>query len=297
MSHLLTPGAHSITIDGIEQSYRVEGRGPFCIVHSGGPGIDAGYLRLPLLEPHLTMVYLDPIGTGGSGRLPTHPMGYSIERFTDQLLAFIAECGIDDAYLLGHSHGAFVVLNAALKRPERMAGLILYAGAAYTGADFMPAAGAAIDAFIARHEGTDEAQRVQRAWTSIPTMRSDEDYTAAMRDLLPAYFSDHRRVPETLIRLREHLSATILIGDTKPFDVRDRLAELSVPTLVMVGVDDFILGPRHASTLATGIPRVRLETFSKSGHFAHIEEAGPFAEAIIRFTAPQGGEGMELGIG
>lgn len=231
------------------------------------------------------MVYLDPIGTGNSGRLSTHPMGYSIERFTKQLLAFIVEAGIDNPYLLGHSHGAFVVLSAALKRPEKIAGLILYAGAAFTGADFMPAAGAAIGAFIDRHKGTAEAESVQRAWGSIPTMRSDEDYTAAMRDLLPAYFSDHRRLSEVLTGLKKELRATILIGDSQPFDVRERLAELSVPTLIMAGVDDFILGPRHASTLAAGIPHARLETFAKSGHFAHIEEPESFADAMIRFTS------------
>ena len=287
MSHALAPGAHSITIDGIEQSFRVAGSGPFCIVHSGGPGIDAGYMLLPLLEAHLTMVYLDPIGTGASGRLPTHPMGYSIERFTDQLLAFMAKAEIDETYLLGHSHGAFVVLNAALKRPEGVLGLILYAGAAFTGGDFMPAASAAIGAFIDRHRGAPQAESVQRAWGSIPTMRTDADYTATMRDLLPAYFSDYQRSSEHVTTLQNHLSATMLIGDTEPFDVRGRLATLSVPALIMVGVDDFILGQRHASTLAAGIPHGRVETFTQSGHFVHIEEPEAFADAIVRFTSSE----------
>jgi pimeloyl-ACP methyl ester carboxylesterase len=285
MSHLLTPGAHSITFDGVEQHFQVAGDGPVCIVHSGGPGIQSDYLRLPLLEAHLTMVYLDPIGTGGSGRLPNHPMGYNVERFTDQLLAFVTESGIEHPYLLGHSHGAFVVLNAALRQPQELAGLILYAGAAFTGADFMPAASAAIGRFVDRHYGTPEAERVARAWASIPTMRSDEDYTAAMRDLLPAYFSDHRRFPEILAGLQDNLHATMLIGDAEPFDVRKELSGLQVPTLIIVGVDDFILGPRYASTLADEIPRARLEVFTASGHFVHIEEPQAFAAAVERFIA------------
>ncbi len=75
MPSVLAPGTHSIAVNGVAQHYHVSGMGPYCIAHAGGPGIDASYLRLPLLEESLTMVYLDPIGTGSSGRLATHPRG------------------------------------------------------------------------------------------------------------------------------------------------------------------------------------------------------------------------------
>ncbi len=116
---------------------------------------------MPLLEAHFTMVYLDPIGTGASGRLPTHPMGYSVDRFAGQLLALLDAVGIDRPTLLGHSHGAFVILEAALRRPDAMAGLLLYAGAASTGGGFMAAAAARIDDFVRRHRDTSDAESVR----------------------------------------------------------------------------------------------------------------------------------------
>ena len=284
MPSILAPGAHSIAVNGIDQHYHVLGSGPYCIVHAGGPGIEASYLRLPLLEEDLTMVYLDPIGTGSSGHLATHPQGYSVDRFSEQLLAFIDAAGIADPYLLGHSHGAFVVLEAALKRPGGLAGLILYSGAAYTGGTFMADAGAEIAAFVARHAGTTEAEAVERAWASIPSIRTDAAYTAALRDLLPAYVSDFRRWPDSLETLQRRLRATLLAGDGQAFDVRDRLATLQVPALVVTGTDDFILGPRYAALLADLLPRAQLRIFEQSGHFAHIEEDRAFAEAVLRFT-------------
>ncbi|SEG66519.1 MULTISPECIES: alpha/beta hydrolase [unclassified Methylobacterium] len=288
MPPLVEPGTHSIAVNGVDQHYRVSGSGPYCIVHAGGPGIEASYLRMPLLEQNLTMVYLDPIGTGLSGRLATHPMGYSVDRFSDQVLAFIDAVGIANPYLLGHSHGAFVMLDAALKRPVGVAGLILYAGAAYTGGDFMAAAGAEIAAFVVRHEGTAEAIAVEKAWASIPTIRTDAAYTAALRDLLPAYVSDFRRRLDLLETMRRQLQATMLVGDGQVFDVRDRLATLRAPTLVVTGTDDFILGPRHAALLADLLPQAQLKIFEESGHFVHIEEPYAFAETVIRFTGRPG---------
>ncbi len=35
------------------------------------------------------MLYLEPIGTGGSGRLAEHPHGYTVERFAKQLGRFL----------------------------------------------------------------------------------------------------------------------------------------------------------------------------------------------------------------
>ncbi|KQS66485.1 alpha/beta hydrolase [Methylobacterium sp. Leaf361] len=288
MPSAIALGTHSIAVNGIEQHYHASGTGPYCIVHSGGPEIEASYLRLPLLEENLTMVYLDPIGTGSSGRLATHPQGYSVDRFSEQLLAFIDAAGIADPYLLGHSHGAFVVLKAALKRPVGVAGLILYAGAAYTGGHFMAAAGTEIASFVSRNAGTEEAAAVERAWGSIPTIRTDDAYTAALRDLLPAYLSDFRCWPDILETLQRRLQATLLVGDGQAFDVRDRLSALQVPALVVAGNDDFILGPRHAVLLADLLPQAQLRIFEQSGHFAHIEKAHAFAEAILRFTGRPG---------
>ncbi|GAA3467378.1 hypothetical protein GCM10018965_019310 [Nonomuraea roseola] len=55
----LLPGSHTVSIGGVLQRYHVAGAGPVCLVHPGGPGIGWEYLRMPELERHLTVVYLD----------------------------------------------------------------------------------------------------------------------------------------------------------------------------------------------------------------------------------------------
>src|SRR4051812_48202714 len=81
----LSPGTHTYTLAGVVQRYHVHGSGPVCVAHSGGPGIDWEYLRTPALEEHLTMVYVEPVGTAQDSRLPTHPHGYTRERYSSFL--------------------------------------------------------------------------------------------------------------------------------------------------------------------------------------------------------------------
>src|SRR3954466_9874006 len=86
---LLSPGAHQLMVDGLNQRYHVHGSGPVCLAVPGGPGVAWESLRAPALEEFLTMVYVEPLGTGGSQRLPTHPHGYTRARFARALAGLL----------------------------------------------------------------------------------------------------------------------------------------------------------------------------------------------------------------
>ncbi|MFF4243408.1 alpha/beta fold hydrolase [Streptomyces sp. NPDC001822] len=125
----LSPGTHSFAVGGIIQRYHVHGSGPVCVAHPGGSGIPWACLRTPALEKHLTMVYVEPIGTGASGRLPSHPHGYTRDRYSRFLELLVNSLGVRRVHLLGHAHGALVAAHHALHRPERVAGVVLHDGA------------------------------------------------------------------------------------------------------------------------------------------------------------------------
>lgn len=280
----LSPGAHTVAVDGLTQSYFVAGDGPVCVVHPGGPGAAWDYLRAPLLEDYLTMVYLEPIGTGVSARLASHPQGYSVERFSKQLNGFLAALDLADVFLLGHSHGGFVVQHCALSHPERIAGLILYATSAVTGPEFLQSADTEVQAFVAGHPGDERTTLVSEAWASVPAISDDAGYTRAMRNLLPVYFADPYRPEIPLASMQEALRFFFVVGDGEPFDMRDALAGLDLPTLVVAGEDDFICGSDWASTLTTAIPHAEQAIFADCGHLAHVEQAGAFARVVADFV-------------
>ncbi|MFE5141345.1 alpha/beta fold hydrolase [Streptomyces fagopyri] len=285
----LAAGTHTVGIDGVAQRYHVHGTGPVCVAHSGGPGIAWEYLRMPALERHLTMVYPEPVGSGASGRLTSHPHGYTRPRYSRFLGALIEHLGVPEVHLLGHSHGGFVAQYHALHHPERVAGVILYDSAPLTGPEHGAEAMRQVGLFAARHAGRPELPEVLAAFQAIPTISDDVRMTAVARGLLPSYFADYWSREEEFAPLRASVRATHISGldeNLSPDVIDDRadLGSLTVPALVVVGRHDVICGVRWAEELHRLIPGSELLILENSGHFGHLEEPEDFARAVTRFV-------------
>lgn len=276
----------TIAIEGVPQRYHVAGTGPVCLVHSGGPGISWEYLRMPIVEQHLTLVYLEPIGTGGSGRL-VDPREYHLGTYTRHLHGVIQHLDLPKVLLLGHSHGGFVAQKYALAHADRLSGLILYDTSPATGTEFWPDAMANLRRFQERHAGQPEVASVTQAMPEALSATDDEGFTRAFRRLFPAYFADYWRHETELAPLRAGLRAWIdpMRGqEPQPFDVQAQLRSLALPTLILVGGFDFICGPRWARLLHDAIHDSQMVTFTDSGHLAHLEQAEQFAATITQFA-------------
>ncbi|WP_055589122.1 alpha/beta fold hydrolase [Peterkaempfera griseoplana] len=285
----LAPGTHTVQVAGIAQRYHVHGSGPVCVAHSGGPGIFWDYLRMPALEEHLTMVYLEPIGTAEDSRLPSHPHGYTRERYSSFLDVVIDRLGLPKVHLLGHSHGAFVAAYHALHRPERLAGVVLYGGAPVTGPEHAEEAGRRVEEFAVKHAGHPGLPGVLAAFGAMAGISSDEETAAVARGVFPSYVADYWGNEERLAPIRDAISATFISGlddDLVPDVIDDRVAlkGLELPTLVVVGRHDVICGPRWSLELHELIRDSQLVVLEDSGHFGHIEEPALFTEAVRDFV-------------
>lgn len=276
MNTTITPGTHTITVGGVRQVYHVAGRGPVCVAHSGGPGIDSAYLRMPRLEQHYTMVYLEPVGTGDSGRLDR----YGLSIYVSFLDAVVNDLATPQVYLLGHSHGGFVVQQYALDHPDRVAGLILYDTSPVTGPEFWESAMAGVTAYA-----TVDPQ-VPAAFQRAVTATDDEAMSAGLREAVPVYFAEFPRRRTEFETFVAGIRAWHVPQDSEPFDVRPRLGEITAPTVIIVGTHDFICGPRWAALLHHGIASSELVELKASGHFGHLEEPAEFADAAARLLQP-----------
>ena len=145
---------------------------------------------MPALEAHLTMVYVEALGTGDSGRLATHPDGYTRSLYGEAIDRLIDHLGMDKVHLLGHSYGGFVAQRYALDHPDRVSGLILYQSLAATAAEHGVEAARQVAEFAARNAGNPEVPDAVAAFHRVGRITDDAELTTALRALLPAYFAD-----------------------------------------------------------------------------------------------------------
>jgi len=258
----------------------IRGRGPLCVAYPGGPGLSAGYLRMPLLERGLTMVYLEPVGTGGSSRLPPGN-GYDLDGYADQLSAVIAAFSDVPVLVLGHGHGGLVAQNCALRHPERVSGLVLYSTAPVADDRTRAAAAERLRRYAVANAARVDAEAMIAAYLR-PTDRSVHASTARLWEILPAYFADFwRRRPEFTGLLGALLSSPFPAVEA---DLRAALPSISAPTMIVAGRHDFEFGLEQAELLLSGIPDADLAEFRESGHFAHVEEAERFGHVVLEFA-------------
>jgi proline iminopeptidase len=177
--------------------------------------------------------------------------------------------------VFGHSYGGFLALDYALRYPEHVAGLILCSTAA-------SAAHAPIAVERAASRGMPDALATLHRSLAEPS-RSDVEFAENWRRVLPLYF--HRQDPalagsvfaNTIYSAEGYNRA--FFDWLGRFDVRERLQEIGVPTLVLSGADDWIMPPQLAGNeLKERLPNAEQVVFEESGHFPFIEEPERFTE-------------------
>jgi pimeloyl-[acyl-carrier protein] methyl ester esterase len=106
-------------------------------------------------------------------------------------------------------------------------------------------------------------------------VRGDESARASLRELRESLFAHGE--PDTA-SLATGLS---LLRDS---DLRARLRQLSVPTLVRAGGYDRLTPAAAGEYLAQHIPGARFELFPKSAHAPFISHGEAFAAAVLHFV-------------
>ena len=286
---LLAEGVHTFTVDGRVLSYHVHGTGPVCVAHAGGPGIFADYLRAPELERQLTMVYLEPVGTGGSDRLATHPHGYVRARYSEDLAALIEHLRVPRVHLLGHSHGGFVAQYHAIHHPEQLAGIVLYDSAPLNGPELGGEAMRVLGEIATRHAGKPGLESAMAAFQEVPEIDDDATHTRTARAIIPLYVADYWANEREWAAMQAAVETTYVSGldeqgEPDAFDDRAALADVKLPTLVVVGRFDIICGMHWGEELHKVIPGSQLLVLENSGHFGHLEEPERFADAVAAFV-------------
>jgi proline iminopeptidase len=284
--HSLPPGdGQAAGHDDVRLHYRVSGQGPVLIAHPGGPGTDAAFLGdLAGLEEIATIVWLDPRGTGGS-TAPADPMAYSLDDYAADLEALREHLGLERVGLLGFSHGGMVAMRHAAQHSDRLTHLILLDTAPVLDEESMARATAAMD--LRRGEPWyEEVRRAIDAEEDAPL--DDAAALAGLLHILPMYFHHWDDVAQRFAAPLRDATFHARVGaswnaEQARLDLRPELARITVPTLIVVGDDDFICDAVAARDMADRIAGAQLAVIADAGHFPWVEQPAAFRAAVDGF--------------
>ena len=264
-----------------------EGGIPLVCLH-GGPGSTHFYFTPleRLAEEGRRLVLYDQLGCGNSDR-PDDDDLWTVELFIDELNTIREALALDRIHLLGTSWGAMLGIEYALTQPPGLVSLTLnspptssetWMAEARRLRDQLPED---VRRTLAKHEeaGTTddpEYEEAEKVFWRRHILRLDDppDY------VLRGRAERGRQVYRALWGLSEW-NAT---GKLRNWDVRDRLREIRVPTLITSGRYDECT-PKLAEDAQRGIPGAERVLFEESSHSAYIEEADRFRALLADFMA------------
>jgi proline iminopeptidase len=273
----------TMSIRDVSLFVEVVGHGyPLLLMH-GGPGADH-WTMLPFrrLADRFTLVFYDHRCNGRSTGAPVESMTW--ENLTADAEALRERLGFERWAVLGHSFGGKVALEYALRYPDSPSHLVLLD----TGGDSRWAQEYAPE-LLARRGYSPKTVRLARRFLNgqiepqefFPDLlrlgKAYDPYLSLpqlVRGLVQGQWRSKLR-PEALIFAAPHL--------LKGWTVMDRLGEITVPTLVMAGRDDFIFPPEHQAELAGGIPNAQLRIIERAGHNPQSERPAEVMDALSDF--------------
>lgn len=206
--------------------------------------------------PEVAVYTLDLPGHGRSAPPPRE----SIADYADAVADFLDEMHLPPSVIVGHSMGSAIALTLALEHPARVRALVLIGGGARLRVH------PSLLEWTAQESTMPQAIQTLLEWGFSPQSPSEIKALAARH---------MRQTPAATFH------ADFLACDR--FDLRERLAEIPHPTLLLCGSEDRMTPPRFSEFLAEHLPNARLQILPGAGHMLMLERPQEVAQAIREF--------------
>ncbi len=257
-------------INGIDLNYRLagpEGAPVIAFSNSLGGTLETWGGVVPLLADRYRCLTYDTRGHGLSG---SADRATTIDDLADDLAGLLDAIGAPTAHVVGLSLGGMTGQALASARPDRVDRLVLVATAPY----LSPAENWTARAATVRKEGMAAVvDAIVGRWFTAPFYARAANVVEGVRDRFLA--SD----PAGYARCCEAIAA---------MDLRDRLAAIHAPTLVVAGADDPVTPPETMAGLSRAVAGADFMVLAGASHMLAVERPEALAAHVAGFL---GGDG------
>jgi pimeloyl-ACP methyl ester carboxylesterase len=201
----------------------------------------------------------------GHGKSDAPETGYSRADRVEHLRAFVAALSIERFHLVGLSMGGTTAIGYALRFGEQLESLTLVSTAV---AGWKASNKVSLVDRLAREKGLEVARR---KWKQITLLY---------------YKHEHQDIKQLMEEMVDDHSGAIWLDPmrgkyNREYDL-EKVHEISVPTMIMVGSLDRIFVPL-AHTLHEQIPESRLLVYENVGHMLNMEQPDRFNADLDAF--------------
>ncbi len=246
------------TPDDVDIYYELRGDGfPIVFIHGFMGMVETWKRQVDHFSKSYKAIAYDFRGAGRSDK-PLPRIGYSIKQHADDLHNLLSFLGVRQAVVVGHSMGGMIAFQFCLDHPEMVKTLVSVAS--LSSAEHIGGTSAELKNRVKTKKGRYEQAMMVGAPEPIPT----ESWK------LPLY---------------------AILGQAEGFleyDARERLKEITAPTLVVAGADDLGTPADPASVfIARSISGAEYHVL-KGNHFFFAEDPEAFNELLRGFLESRG---------
>jgi pimeloyl-ACP methyl ester carboxylesterase len=277
----IEPAIKQATVNGLRLQYvdwGEMGRPPLVLLH----GFSAQARYWDGFAVHMRDAYhvyaLDQRGHGDSEWADEYPT----ESMPNDLAAFADQLGMERFTIVGHSMGGGVAYRFAAAHPERIERLIIE-DSAVPSPERLPVANAdnSVQRSLARDTFDSEDDVVAHLTSQSPGVSEER-----LRQVIPTWYrrlDDGRYTFKFDPKLRQRIARQA--ADPEGFRrdataLRERLASLDVPVLLVRGENSDIFSPEAAADTVSIFKNATLITIPNAGHNIHTDNPRAFRAAV-----------------
>ena len=246
-------------VNDAEIYYEIHGDGdlPLILIHGIGGNLNTFKAQIDYFSDKHKVIAYDVRGHGKSSK----PRGdYSFQVFSDDLYAFMQGLKINKAIVVGHSMGGGIAATFAIDHPEMVSTLILLSTST---------------------KGDKKAY--YQSWPFTHLM-----FKATMKMLVDQQSDESTTKEEKEAFINSALNTSKYVFNQclkgiSNYDIRDRLAQIKSPTLIITGDKDTMTPSTESHILNEGIKGSKLLVIPNAKHLIIILNAKEVNETIAEF--------------